>query len=492
MSQGHLRKLLAHSAVYGAADVFTSALNLLLFPVFTAYLSPAEYGTFALVFLLSGMAKIVVRLGLPDGFFRLWYEQPAGEGQRRFAGSIALFAALCGAALFALGWAGAGVLARLVLDADSAESRRLVRLALADVCLGTLLFVPLALLRIRDRPGLFSALSSLRHLVNLVLKVVLVVKGWGVAGILWSDLLATALFALTLLPVLAREASPALDLRLVRAALRFGAPKVPHGVMIQALNRIDRWILDAFVSRAQVGLYQVGYTLGEGVKFALSAFEPAWQPFVYERARRPEGPAALARVGSYALAAFVGGGLCLALFGGELLRLLTPARPAFWAAAPVVPVVALAYVLHGAYLLFSIGIAIEKRTGYYPLITAVSAAVNVAANLLLVPRLGILGAAWATVAAYGVMAAVGIVVGQRLYPLPVSAGRLARLFAAAAVTLALSALAGPGAWGLAVKAAALLAFPALLLAAGFVAVEDRALLSAVFLRERAQGSAGRG
>ena len=70
----HLRKLAAHSAVYGAADVFQSLVNLLLVPLYTSFLSAADYGTLALLLLFGTVAKIVFRLGLDGGFFRVHYE----------------------------------------------------------------------------------------------------------------------------------------------------------------------------------------------------------------------------------------------------------------------------------------------------------------------------------------------------------------------------------------------------------------------------------
>jgi len=445
--------------VYGAADVFQSLVNFLLVPVYTAYLTAADYGTLALLILFGTVAKIVFRLGLDSGFFRVHYDLHTEGERRRLAGTVALFAAAAGAVFFAATVAGAGALARLVLGTDSPEVRRLIVLVAADVWLGTFAFVPLALLRIQDRPALFSALAVFRHAVNIVLKVVLVMKGLGVAGVVWSDAIATGLFSLALLPILARHATPAFSTRLLAPALGFGVPKVPHGILVQALNLADRKILDLFVSRAEVGIYQLGYTFGGTVKFALSAFEPAWQPFVYAQARRPEAPALLARVVTFAFAGFVAVSLAVALLGGDLLVLMTPRNPAFWPAARIVPVVALAYLLHGAFLLGSIGIGIEKRARYYPMITAAAAAANIACNFLLIPRWGIAGAAWATVVSYAVMAGLGIVISRRLYPVPFEGGHLAALVAAAGLAYALSLLApADRAAGLAVKVLVVAAF----------------------------------
>lgn len=456
--------------------MFASAVSFLLLPLFTVWLSPRDYGTLALLILFSSFAKVLFRLGLDAGFFRVHYDQPGAREGRRLAGSVALFATAAGTALFLLAVALSGPLAR-ALSADDPPPPLYLVLAAGDVWLATFCFVPLALLRIEGRAVAFSAFSALRHGVNVALKVWLLMRGHGVLGVLLADVLATGLFAAALAPTLVRGTAATFDWPLVKAALGFGLPKVPHGLMVQAQNLLDRRILEAFVSRAELGVYHVGYTLGTSVKFALSAFEPAWQPFLYEQVRKPGAPQLVARVVTYVFGAFLFCGTALAVLARELVVLMTD--PRYHQAVAIVPVVALAYVLHGAFLLGSVGIGVTKSARYYPLVTAVSAAVNVGANLLLIPRFGPLGAAWATVASYAAMAGLGIFLSQRLWPVPFEWPRLARLLAAAVAVLALSALAPPAlpaAFGY--KAAVLgLAFPGLLWASGFLRADERALLT---------------
>ncbi|HET7292539.1 MAG TPA: oligosaccharide flippase family protein [Vicinamibacteria bacterium] len=453
----HLRKLLSHAALYGAADVFTNVVNFLLVPLYTAFLTPSDYGDLALLLLFSTLAKILFRMGLDSAFFRVHYDLKGESEQRVLAGTAFLFSALVGAVLFGMVALFSPLLGRLLLGQPGAS--RLVVLAAADVFLGLFAFVPLTLLRIQDRAGLFATLAAVRHLANTLLKIALVVKGWGVLGVLVSDVAATALLSALVAPRLLRHAAFAPSRQLLRELLRFGLPKVPHGLLLQVQNLADRKILDLFVSRAEVGLYQVGYTFGMGVKFPISAFEPAWQPFVYSQLKSQDAPRTLARVATFAWAGFLFCGVALAAVSGELIVLMTPKSPAFRAAAPVIPVVVLAYLLQGGFLLTTIGIGIAKKARYYPLVTLVAAATNVAANLLLVPRFGILGAAWATVASYAVMAGLGFFLAQPLYPVPWEAMRLARATALGALVYA-SALLAPTALvsALAVKAALLAAF----------------------------------
>lgn len=444
-----------------------NVLNLLLVPLFAHHLGAAGYGALALLALFSTLAKIVFRLGLDAGFFRVHYDQPDEASRRRLAGTVALFGAAVGAALLVLTVLLARPLSSLLFGDEPAPARWVV-LAAADVAVGTLAFVPLALLRIRERPALFSAFSIGRHLVNLLLKVVLLRAGWGVEGVLWSDVAATTAFVLALLPTLRGHLSLAFAAPLLKDALGFGLPKVPHGLFVQIQNLADRKILDLFLSRADVGLYQMGYTLGTAVKFPLSAFEPAWGPFLYAEIKKPDAPRTIARLATVAFAVFALCATAVATLGGEALTILTPYSPEFRAAAPVIPVVACAYLFHGIFLLTSVGIGISKRARYYPMVTAVVAAVNVGANFALIPRFGMMGAAWATLASYAVMAGMGAVLSQRLYAIPFERSRLLAFAAGGCAVYALGRLA-PAALP------AALAWKAVLLAAlaGAVALELR-------------------
>jgi O-antigen/teichoic acid export membrane protein len=436
-------------------------------PLYTSFLTEVDYGNLALLILFGTFAKIVFRLGLDAGFFRIHYELKTEAERRALATTVSLFAAGVGAVLLAAVGAGARPLGAWLFGSTPVPTSWVVLVA-GDVAVGTLAFVPLALLRIQDRPGLFSTFSATRHTVNILLKVTLVTAGWGVAGILWSDLLATAVFSLALLPILVRNAAPAFSPALLAQALRFGVPKVPHGLLLQVQNLADRKILDLFVTRGEVGLYQMGYNFGQGVKFATSAFEPAWGPFVYAQLRDPAAKRTLARVSTDVFAFFAGATLAVAVLGGDLLGLLTPRNPAFRAAAPVIPVVALAYLLHGVFLLTSIGIGIEKKARYYPVVTGAAAAANVAANFALIPRLGMMGAAWATVLSYAVMAALGFTISRRLFPIPFEGRRWLGAAALAASLYGLSWLA-PASLGARVpfELALVAAYPVILAVTGF-------------------------
>jgi O-antigen/teichoic acid export membrane protein len=126
----------------------------------------------------------------------------------------------------------------------------------------------------------------------------------------------------------------------------------------------------------------------------------------------------------------------------DLVRLMT--KPEFYGAGVIVPWIGLSVVLQGVYLLTSIGLNITKRTAYYPVATGAAALAAIGMSCLLVPRFGAMGAAWSNVVAYGVLAAVGMALSQRFYPISYEWERLARIAAAGMLAvLAGRLVAGP-------------------------------------------------
>ncbi|MEO5761277.1 MAG: oligosaccharide flippase family protein [Vicinamibacteria bacterium] len=432
-----LQKLAKLSLAYATGDVLAQGINFLLVPLYMAFLEPEDYGSLALLFLLSVMLKTVFRLGLDQGFFRIYYDVKE-EDRSRFAGTVAIFSAVLASSVFVLVCAFARPISVALFQHPDAVLW--VRLVAVDLLASSFVFVPLALFRIEGKASLLSTFSILRNLANTVVKVILVLMGYSVTGVLISDAFASILLATLLMFELRPRIKLAFDWPPLREALRFGLPKVPHGILVQMLNLADRRILDNYVSLGEVGIYSVGNNFGGAMKFPLSAFEPAWQPFVFQNAKKEGGALEIAQIATRMAILFTVTALALALILPDVLIFLSR-NPKYHGAAPVVPVVILAFLLQGYFLLSSIGITIAKEARYYPLITACAATINITLNVALIPYYGIMGSAWATVAGYLVMVVLGSRASNRLYPIPLSWSRiLLTLGAAIAVFVAASFL----------------------------------------------------
>lgn len=170
MLLAQLKTLFRHSAIYGAADVFGTLINFLLLPILTRHLTDIDYGTLGILLLLGVTAKILFRMGLDAGFFRIYYEQQNEWDRRVFTTTILATASAIGIGLFAASVAVAEPLSRLLLGSDQSK---LIVLVTADTLLMGFAFVPMNLFRIEERAGYFTAATVFRHSLNAGLKVLL-------------------------------------------------------------------------------------------------------------------------------------------------------------------------------------------------------------------------------------------------------------------------------------------------------------------------------
>jgi O-antigen/teichoic acid export membrane protein len=200
----------------------------------------------------------------------------------------------------------------------------------------------------------------------------------------------------------------------------------------------DRFILTRFGTLTDIGVYSMSVSFGLIPKLFLSAFENAWAPFYYATSREVDGERTFSGVTTYVFAVLALLTAGLSAIGSDLLALAV--GPDYAGGGPIITWTAIGVLFQGVYLLTSIGLNITKRTQYYPVSTIAGAAFNVTLNFILIPRFGIVGAAWANAAAYGLQTGLAFVLSQHFYPIRYEWGRAARVSASAVIAYWLAAV----------------------------------------------------
>jgi len=430
-----LKQLFRSLSIYGLGDAAAAAVNLLLLPIYTRYLTPQDYGVVTMLLTIEAVAKVVFRWGVDTAFMRLYYDCRDEAARQRLASTIFFFLLAVNGVLVAGSLATAGWLSTRLFG--STGQAVLVALVIGNTFVAGFYFLPYQVLRIADRSALFVVLTFLRSAGTIVARLILVIAaGWGVAGVVYADVFVTAIFTLVLLPWFAPLIRPLFSRTLIREALGFGLPRIPHSLAHQVMSLSDRYFLNLYRTLEDVGLYGIGASFGLALKLFLSAFEFAWTPFFLGVMREPNATRIYSAVSTYIVATLVLLGMGLCAVAPDLVRLFT--APAFHEASAVTPWIALGVMFQGIYLVGSIGLVITKRTMRYPVATALAATVSVAANAVLVRRYGVMGAAWANALSYATLAVVTVTFSEQVYPIRYEWGRLLRIVAAGLVGYGLS------------------------------------------------------
>ena len=481
-----IQQLVRHLVIYGVGDAATSLISLLLLPLFTHYLKPDDYGVITQLLTVEAVTRILFRWGTDSAFMRLYYDCKDARDQQRLTSTIVWFLLGVDLALLLVGVASAPLIGRYFFE--SAAHDGLVRLVIFNTFLGTFLFIPNCLLRIREQSALFAALTFVKSFATISVRVVLIVPvRMGVDGVVWSDTIVTVallvIMAKWLLPLL----RPVFSTKLLREALRFGLPRLPHAMAHQAIAVSDRWLMALFLRQSDIGLYGVGSGFGQALKLFLNGFEFAWAPFYFGSMHRPDAKTIYARLTTYVFGAVVLLAAGLSAIATDLVRLMT--APEFWRASIVIPATAIGVVAQAAYQVTAIGLNITKQAKYFPIATTIAAVVSIVGNLILMPRFGLLGAAYMNAISYTVLTLAAGWFAYRVYPVQYEWRRLGLITAAGLVSYLAATLAVPvlksAIVGLLVRGTLVVAlYPLILLATGCLEPSERERVVGLFASMR--------
>ena len=488
-----LKALTRETAVYGFSTVAGRFLNFLLTPFYVNVLrTTTEYGIAGSLYAYLAFLSVVLPLGLEGAYFRYAARAegapPEPENERRLYSTPFWTIFSVGLPITALLVVFSPNLAPAIF-ADSRHDLTALAPALATILrdgavilfLDALAVIPFASLRLERRAALFASIRSGGIVLTLALNFLFVLRfRWGVVGIFHANAIASAAVLLAALAFTRQRLGRTFGRAILGKMLPFGLASVPAYLAAMMVQVIDRPIVQKLKGLDALGVYQANYRMGFAMMVLVSIFDYAWRPFfLREYASKGEEVKPLfARIFTYTTVLLLGAFLSLAFFLPWFVGVPLPGihhsllRRDYLSGTGVIPVVLLAYVFQAFYTNFIAGIYIAEKTRWLPAVTGLGAAVNIAANFLLIPRMGILGAAYATLAAYAAMAAAIHACANRFFPISYEWGRVGAAFALVLGAYALGAWSG----SLGIQAALVPAAGVILWIFGFFSREEKAAL----------------
>ncbi|MGD9722090.1 MAG: lipopolysaccharide biosynthesis protein [Pirellulales bacterium] len=408
--------LLADVMTYGVSSLLSQVIGVLLLPLYTWYLTPADQWQIAMLALVGVAFGPLGHLGMTAAVFRRFSlaktDQERGEAMSTALSSV-VFASLVAAAL---GCLAAGEISRLIVGDTSIAN--LVRLTLLGAAATTIGAVPMAVLRAGRRVKTAAAINVAKLLITVCTTIWLVVfLGWGVRGVVVGVLAGEAALCVVQFAITAHAFRYTPSLTTWKGMAAYGLPFVPHHLQGLVMICFAQYWVGRMMGETEGGLYSFAIKLTTPIVFVVNAVQNAWVAYKFEIHANDEDPASFFRT---AVTYYVAGILYLwvgvSLWGPEVIWLLT--NPSYEASAWLVPAAAVIPVSQGFYYMFGTGIELTDNTRPVPLISLAGLITTVACSLLLVPRLGAIGAAASTAAAWLAMAVTVYTFSQRRFAIP--------------------------------------------------------------------------
>jgi O-antigen/teichoic acid export membrane protein len=468
----HYRNMIRHTSVYGVAIVARRLVGLFLLPVYTRYLTPADYGVMELLELVSGILVSLLGARLADGLMFFYAHAQTDAERSKITQTALLGGYICGLAGGAAGWLLAPQVSELMFQTP--QYAYYFRLVFITFAFALPQEIGYGHLRAQNRSGATVSLSMLRMGIQLVTNIVLLAHfHMGVASILYGSLAGTVVVSVIMSFMMLRW-SVGVDRAQLGALWRYSFPIGVSAVGIMIIHSGDRFFLQRYATLADVGLYSVAYKLGQLVGYVQVPFETYWDAQVFHVLREKDGEHHFVRTLTYYSLALFGVATAVSVFGFVVIEVFT--APAFHKAAVLTPLVAFAYATRGIGDYFRGVFAIAKKPSRNVTVTAFGVAITLTGYALLIPPYKGWGAAAATAITFVGMGAVAFWQASRVRVFAYEWRRIALIvgtsIAVTAGALALRPASVLGQVGVAV--AALIAFPAALYVTGFFEREELA------------------
>ena len=385
------------SLIYGLGNAVLRILALITAPIFTRIFIPAEYGIISLIASIISFISLFLIFGMDNAIFVSFYQY---KKERKIVLSSAFwFLLFWGLVLVVSVSFFSSQISLLIFKTTSYKILFLIAFWTAYLTL--LINFAKVVFRLEFRARNFAITSILNAIVvtGLMILFVLYFKK-GLAGYFTGSLFGTFLTTFIALYLIRKNIKLAFSWKRLKEMVVFGAMVVPASLSFFVFDLSDRFFLNHYRNLTELGLYSIGINIASLIVFFSYAFGQAWSPQVMKMyfSSKKIFHQFVPRFFVYYLIFFFGLAALITLFSQEILMIFTTAK--FYEAAWVIMPLSLAMVFAATNQVTSLGINISRKTKYIALYTGLAACLNIILNFLLIPRFGMVGAAWSTAISY--------------------------------------------------------------------------------------------
>lgn len=389
-------KLLGNSISYSIIGLFPVMVGFFTLPILSRYLSPEEYGILSLVSSFISLVSIAATLQIYSGVARIYFDYD-DERRKEYFSTLFYSVSLVATAVFLFFlFAGDSIIAVLYPKSNPGFAPYFF-LAMINIFFALPVGITTAFFKVMQKGKELMVLSLVATVTTTAIILYLVViKKQGAAGNL-AGLAVGSFLTYVMHAVYFREAFIfRFSFSMLLENLKFGIPVIPHAVGGYLFMYSDILVLEKFVAVSLIGIYSISDKFATLLKTVVNSFSSSLNPvFMQESKKSVESGIEFVRKTTESWFVILALGYITLCHAGEyLIYIMTPED--FHLAAKILPVLALAYVFRGIYIMPINSFYFMKRTKYLPVATLTSGFMNVGLNFVFIPIIGIWGAAVTT------------------------------------------------------------------------------------------------
>jgi O-antigen/teichoic acid export membrane protein len=383
----------------GITNILIAISSIILLPILTKNISIQNYGIWIQVNVTISLVSNLITLGLPYAMVRfLAATKEKSEVQEGFY-SILLTILTSSLIVSFILFLFSQPIANILFNYNIAVAIILPLI----IIIASLNNILLSYFRTFQQMKKYSLILFIQAYLTVILVSYFAIEGYEIIGIITGLLIAYIVtFLIMILFIILDIGFKVPQFTHIKEYLSFSLPTVPSNLSFWIVDSSDRYIIGILLGTAFVGYYSPAYTLGNTLTMLLVPFStllPSVLSKYYDENKIENVKTVLTYSLKYFLIIAIPSVFGISLLSKPLLMILTTPDIAINGYL-VTPFVAISALLSGIYGIYTLVLILEKKTKFIGTVWVIAAILNVLLNVILIPYLGIIGAAFATLVAY--------------------------------------------------------------------------------------------
>lgn len=414
MAQG-LKGLFQNGLLYSFSSVLQRASSIILFPIFTAYLTKQDYGILSYSNSLGSLLLIIALVELPRAMGRLLYSNIDKDRTHLFkvVGSVLIAGVVCSMVLSL----GVIALSKWLLQPylGSISFYPYVLFTIINVPLQTIYSIYISYVKFMQKGKVAFITENVYFLLNIGFNLFfVVVLHTDVIGLIYSTIISNVIMGIHSFFSFYRRVIKYFSLDILKQLYKISLGLFPFIVLGGLAEYADNFFLNQYSGASSLGIFYIATTFAGIFSFVKEAFLSSFTPYYYNLNKQGtlNNKSSLVVLDVLYLIGFFAIGI--SMFNAEVISVLSSNKELV-EARRFIPLLIGGLLMIFVSQLVNISIMLKSElVRYFVIITIVSLLVNVAGDYWLIPRYGLMGLTFVKVLAYSAQLFVSLVLNLRL------------------------------------------------------------------------------
>ena len=390
-----------HGLIYAVGSSMHSLLAIFLIPLYTQYLEPSDYGVLGLLMVVSNVASLIVLSGGGAAMMRSFYDYDTDYGKNTVISTTLYWVLFNGFVVTVLCSLTYTNISQLIFSTE--DKGILILFMTITGSVSALKNIPQNVFKLFKKSLLYITLETSTFIVSvLFILYFVIVKQLGLFGVVVGLLFSSILSFLVLFFFVFNKIIMKVDFKELKKQIKFGVPLIFAGFSAILFNFSSRFFIKYYYSLEVVGIFTLSQQIAGVIITGLNKpLKMIWQPVFLENYKTKGHEQFFKYATDYVFFIALSLSLGIAIFSKDLLVFVAPVQ--YQNASSIIPILLLGILFWSTSPMFNGGVNAERKTKFIAFNFFFGAIVNIILNILLIPKWGAHGAAWAITISYIIM-----------------------------------------------------------------------------------------